>query len=126
VHLRHAHPSLRRPCARSERFPDEDLTAAATFHGVALDKPDWGNLSHSLAVYLHPAEGDVGFYLIANAFHEPLRFALPASSSWKRLVDTALPSPSDWTAEADAPIVPETAYTVGPNSLVLLIQDTRP
>ncbi|MBC7316911.1 MAG: glycogen debranching enzyme, partial [Chloroflexi bacterium] len=79
-----------------------------------------------LAVRFHAVGGDVGFYLIANAYHEPLCFALPNDVRWRRLVDTALPSPSDFLPEDRAPLIEGETYTVQPNTVVVLIEGGSP
>lgn len=126
IALRARHPSLRRVVALGDRPFTEALTEGISFHGVTLDNPDWSHFSHSLAVRFHAVGGDVGFYLIANAYHEPLCFALPNDVRWRRLVDTALPSPSDFLPEDRAPLIEGETYTVQPNTVVVLIEGGSP
>ncbi len=121
IALRSRHPSLRRVVALGDRPFTEALTEGISFHGVSLDNPDWSHFSHSLAVRFYSVEGDAEFYLIANAYSEPLSFALPGDVRWRRLVDTALEPPHDVEPEEGAPFVEGEAYTVQPNSAVVLI-----
>jgi hypothetical protein len=58
-----------------------------------------------------------GLFVIANAWWEPLRFALPAGP-WRRVVDTALAAPDDVVPDGIAVAGP--AYDVGPRSVVIL------
>src|SRR5712691_5385545 len=68
--------------------------ATKTWHGVMLDQPDWSQGSHSLALTVEMREERLLFHLIANAYWEPLDFALP-DGSWRRWIDTARDSPQD-------------------------------
>jgi glycogen operon protein len=65
------------------------------------------------------------FYLIMNAWREPLEFELPpvtnGASTWRRWIDTALEPPDeivDWRA---APVVERGAYQAGDHSVVILV-----
>jgi len=122
IALRKQHTTLRQVCALNGRAFDEALCEGVTFHGVTLEQPDWSHFSHSLAVQFHAATDDVGFYLLANAYHQPLAFALPPKVRWARLVDSALPPPHDLEMEEDAPLHEGNSYLVQPNSVVLLIE----
>ncbi|TWU33405.1 Glycogen debranching enzyme [Novipirellula artificiosorum] len=67
------------------------------WHGSELGKPDWGSESRSVALTIERPEK--WFYLIFNAFWEPMEFQIPivpdAFEPWNRVVDTDLPSPHD-------------------------------
>jgi glycogen operon protein len=99
--------------------------ARITWHGVALNEPDWSEHSHSLAFTLTSLRSRFVFHCIMNAYWEPLRFALPtppagSGRAWRRCIDTALAAPDDLRRLADAPDVQETHYTAQPRSVVLL------
>ena len=101
------------------------LRADITWHGVALDCPDWSDHSHSLAFTLQSLSGRYSIHVMVNAFWEPLLFDLPfeiagASGTWRRCIDTALPSPDDIQPWSEAPVHTEPSYLVGARSLVLL------
>ena len=51
------------------------------WHGVALNRPDWGNHSHSLAVTLRTLRGSFLLHAMLNAYWEPLTFELPPVSA---------------------------------------------
>ena len=91
--------------------------ADVTFFGAAgqLDGNGW---SRSLGWHLHPAE-EPEWAVIANAWWEPLAFALPGDG-WRRVVDTSLPSPDDIVAAGSEVPVPGATYPVGPRSCVVL------
>jgi glycogen operon protein len=74
------------------------------WHGVNLRQPDWGQASHSLAFELQAPEKNEHMYAALNAYWEPLDFSvppLPAPQRWRRVVDTARPSPHDITPAGD-------------------------
>jgi isoamylase len=111
---------------------EQDLTlsqflakARYDWHGVKLHQPDWGPDSHSLAVTAVSLTGARVFHLICNIYWEALNFQLPrltdgAAGGWRRLMDTALPSPGDMCEEGEAVLVDETTYLAQPRSVVLL------
>jgi len=78
--------------------------------------------SHSLAMRLEGVQGDADFYLIANAYSEPLSFELPGDARWRRLVDTSLAPPQDWIDEDHAPLA-SGHYDVAARTIVLLMAD---
>jgi glycogen operon protein len=96
-----------------------------TWHGVRLGAPDWGELSHSLALSISVPQEGLRFHTMFNAYWEPLEFELPAVAAggdgpWRRWVDTALDSPRDIAEWGAAPAVAGDRYRVGPRSVVLL------
>jgi glycogen operon protein len=99
--------------------------AAIEWHGVALGAPDWQAQSHSLALTLSSVRGRYLHHVIINAYWEPLTFQLPAvpeesAESWRRCLDTALPSPDDCTPWAIAARVDDPHYVVAPRTVVML------
>jgi glycogen operon protein len=93
------------------------------WHGVALNRPDWGNHSHSLAVTLRSLRGSFLLHAMLNAYWEPLTFELPPLSAeprWRRCIDTALDSPDDICPWESAPVVRQATYEVQPRSVVVL------
>jgi glycogen operon protein len=92
------------------------------WHGVRLDRPDWGQDSCSLAAAVESLRGRSLLHFMLNAYWEPLEFELPSPESpgWRRLVDTHRESPDDICDVADAPVVESPTYLVQPRSVVLL------
>jgi glycogen operon protein len=93
------------------------------WHGVALNRPDWSNHSHSLAVTLRSLRGSFLLHAMLNAYWEPLTFELPPVSAeprWRRCIDTALDSPDDICPWESAPVVRQATYEVQPRSVVVL------
>jgi isoamylase len=100
-------------------------TAQIDWHGVALDQPDRSYHSRTLATTIRGRM--VALHIIANAYWEPLDFALPApdpsgndGTAWQRVLDTTLASPDDIRFGEEAPVVATPTYRVGPRSVVVL------
>ena len=108
---------------QDEHFWFAEGGADITWHGVHLNQPDWGDDSHSLAFSLHdPAHGE-RLHIMLNAYWEPLDFELPPlppGEGWRRVVDTALPSPDDYSEPENAPVVGGDVYRVESRSAVVL------
>ena len=101
--------------------------AKIRWHGIQLDEPDWGDQSHSLAVTLESARGERLMHLIFNAWQEPLEFQLPLpleQTCWRRLIDTALPSPLDIHDTLHAIPIDRSSYSVQPHSTVVLSSES--
>jgi len=98
--------------------------ATPEWHGVALGAPDWSHHSHSLAFTLRSLHARYVLHCICSAYWEPLRFALPlvppGEGPWRRMIDTALPSPDDIRPVEEAPLLDAASYVVQPRSVVLL------
>ena len=114
--------------ADGERITLNELLRRARieWHGVALDRPDWSDHSHSLALSITSLGGSFRLHLMLNAYWEPLRFELPPAAEkgprpWRRWIDTSLPSPADVLDRREAPVVSDARYLVQPRSLALLV-----
>jgi isoamylase len=99
--------------------------APIEWHGVALNRPDWSDHSHSLAFTLRSLRARFLLHVMLNAYWEPLTFQLPAVPAdsqhpWRRCIDTALASPDDIAFWETAPAVEATAYAAQARSVVLL------
>jgi isoamylase len=100
--------------------------APIEWHGVALNRPDWSDHSHSLAFTLRSFHGRFLLHGMLNAYWERLTFELPAMpdehlQGWCRWIDTALASPDDVCPWECAPVVRQATYDVQPRSVVLLV-----
>lgn len=103
--------------------------ASKAWHGVKLGQPDWSPHSHSVALSCELRKDRILFYMILNAYREPLRFELPALSngsdnSWHRWIDTALDSPLDIVPWQTAPSIPGGTYRAEAHSVVVLFADS--
>jgi len=82
--------------------------------------------SRSLAFCLHGAsQDDDDLYVMINAFWEELEFHVQEGTAqeWKRIVDTTLPSPDDFS-DHGLPLGRMT-YVVAPRSIVVLLRPRR-
>jgi glycogen operon protein len=95
------------------------------WHGVTIGQTDWSDSSHSLALSVEAPNQEHLFYLILNAYWEPLDFELPQvdgehEDSWRRWIDTTLDSPFDIVEWETAQTIPGRVYKAGPRSVVVL------
>ena len=118
--LRDVQPE-RRQLALNQIIRQADIT----WHGITLDRPDWGPFSHSLAFTAKVAMHRVSFLVILNAYWEPLHFELPRAP-WRRWIDTVLDSPDDIVEWEHAPQVPGDMYLAEPRSVVVLFHLIEP
>jgi isoamylase len=97
--------------------------ANKAWHGVKLWQPDWGDQSHSIALFAELKEEGLRFHIILNAYWEPLSFELPKlddGSPWRRWIDTALDSPNDIVSWQVAPLIADHMYRAEARSVVML------
>jgi glycogen operon protein len=113
IAFRKSHPSLSR-----SRFWREDVA----WYGTG-ERADLSYDSHTLAFCLHGAsQSDDDIYVMINAYWEELEFQIQEGTAqeWTRIVDTAQPSPDDFS-EGGAPLA-EASYAVAPRSVVILLR----
>jgi len=116
IAFRKNHPALGR-----SRFWREDVSWYGTGPTVDLSYD-----SHSLALCLHGAsQDDDDIYAMINAYWEELEFHLQEGTAqeWMRIVDTALPSPNDFSH--DGVHLERTHYRVAPRSVVVLLRPRK-
>jgi isoamylase len=99
--------------------------ANKAWHGVKLGQPDWSQHSHSVAFSGELRKERIFFYMILNAYWEPLHFELPpvtngSANPWCRWIDTALDSPLDIVPWQTAPPIPGYTYRAEARSVVVL------
>ena len=105
--------------------------ARIEWHGVVLNRPDWSEDSHSIALTVSSLNGRFTLHVMLNAYWETLSFELfPIETRdgrrWRRWIDTARLSPDDICAWEDAEVVPQSKYAVAPRSIVILLDIARP
>jgi isoamylase len=113
IAFRKSHPTLSR-----SRFWREDVA----WYGVG-PTVDLSHESRSLAFCLHGvSQGDDDLYVMINAYWEDLEFEIQEGTAqeWKRIVDTALPSPDDFSAQGTP--LGKAKYSVSPRSIVVLLR----
>jgi len=116
IAFRKSHRSLCR-----SRFWREDISWYGTGPEVDLSPH-----SHSLAFCLHGAsQADDDIYVMINAYWEELEFHIQegAPQDWLRIVDTASPSPNDFSDQGL--LLRQPRYKVGPRSIVVLVRPRR-
>ena len=115
IAFRKSHPSLSR-----SRFWREDVS----WYGIGRT-PDLSYDSRSLAFCLHGAsQKDDDIYVMINAYWEPLTFTIQEGSSleWKRIIDTGLPSPDDFSERGEP--IQQVSYEAKPRSIVVFTRST--
>ena len=95
------------------------------WQGVRIGQPDWSAGSRTLAFMLcHPLAQEQ-LYVIFNAYWETLAFDLPPvgdrTKVWRRILDTAQPTPEDISSPDLAPRLLVTEYPVMARSSVVLM-----
>ena len=113
IALRKAHPTLGR-----SRFWREDVA----WYGIG-GRVDFSYDSRSLAFCLHGAsQNDDDIYVMINAYWEELEFHIQEGTApeWTRIVDTALPSPDDFSERGEP--LKAASYRVAPRSVVVLLR----
>ena len=113
IAFRKSHPCIGRPI-----FWREDIS----WRGI--DGPvDFGHESRCLAYLLRGAPvGDDDLYVMINGHWDDHRFTVAEghASEWRRVVDTARPSPDDIVEQGNEPTLATTSYLVGARSVVVL------
>jgi glycogen operon protein len=135
IALRRRHAALRRRDFFRGVGPIGNRRPDIIWHGTEPHTPDFGPSSRTLAFALPgdrtgrlpPAQRDRDFYVACNAWMDALTFGIPHSPSgrpWRRVIDTALPSPSDIVEEDAAPPVAfAQPYRVEAHSMIVLISE---
>lgn len=117
ISFRKAHPSL----ARS-RFWRDDVRWYGTLGAAELS----GN-SHTLSFFLTGAsQQDVDIYAMINGYSEDLTFSIQEGpiDKWRRVVDTSLASPDDFSDASQASSLSSLTYVVRARSIVILLGRT--
>jgi glycogen operon protein len=113
IAFRKSHPCIGRPT-----FWREDVS----WYGV--DGPvDFGHESRCIAYVLRGGSvGDGDLYVMINGYWQDRSFTVPdcQASEWRRVVDTARPSPGDIVERGNEPTLEAASYTVRARSVVVL------
>jgi glycogen operon protein len=132
ISFRKRHSCLRRTHFFSGQDTNCNGLPDVSWHGVAIDQPDWNSKSKALACLIDGSYPEVGkedadndLYLIFNAFKKSLSFSLPklpSGKKWFRVLDTSLPSPDDILPEGrEVSLKSKRRYRAAPGSLVVLM-----
>ncbi len=110
-----------------EKFWADPENIKITWHGVKTNEPDWRDISHSIAYELNNRVTDTResehLFVMLNAYWDNLSFdlpALPAGQEWRRVIDTALLPPNDFSSPP-VPLLPGQAnYSTRSKNVVVL------
>jgi isoamylase len=95
---------------------------AIEVHGTKLWEPDYGPDSRSVAMTFRT--GDRAAHVICNAWWGSLEFELPDAGdgrTWRRVIDTNLPSPDDLVADPVDGSAIDGTYRIAGRSIVVLV-----
>jgi glycogen operon protein len=103
--------------------PDSLGASRCEFHGTSLHQPDFSGHSHSIAFLLKNLRYPRKIYVMVNAYWKRLAFELPNTKGWhwKCIIDTAAPSPADFTTEEKAPIYNAHTKWVAARSVAVMV-----
>ena len=109
--------------ARRDSLHDIIAQSGIRWHGVKLNKPDWSDNSHAIAMESKKLTSDHVSYVVFNAYWEDLLFELPKSPTgkWQRIVDTSLDANNDIHVVGDKKHFVNKDYLVKARSIVILI-----
>ncbi len=129
--LRKRHPALRRTTFFRGSGPNNEFPADIIWHGPEAFEPDFSYNSLVLAFCLNGQqtgrEPDRDIYVACNAWGEAILFRIPPAPNgrrWRRVIDTAQPSPIDIVDIDEGPIEPAgSLYPVTSHSLLMLVSE---
>jgi isoamylase len=104
--------------------PYTDRDVNITWHGVRLNKPDFGDNSHSLALELKSNLEGEHVFIMLNAFWKPLTFELPkpdAGHAWYRVVDTSLGEGKDYSQPGKSTRMDGSRYRLKDRSTAVMV-----
>ncbi len=92
------------------------------WHGVKINKPDWGDWSHTLAYSINKKDEGSAMWIGFNAYKEAMLFELPCPiSPWKKFIDTTLLTNK---AISKRPLANQANIRIESRSLVLMIANS--
>jgi isoamylase len=123
IELRKRHSVLHRPRFFSGEVNERGLKDVE-WHGCRLGAPGWDDANaRALAFTLGGFDGEADLHVMLNMHSEALEFEVPSVSgrSWRRAVDTALPSPDDILPPGREKAVDGGVYRVESRGVVVLL-----
>ena len=129
IAFRSRHSALRRRNFFEGSGPHGDRKPDIVWHGIKPDSPNFSSAARSLAFAIDGhrtgREDDRDFYVACNGWDATLAFQTPPAPSgkpWHRVVDTALPSPTDIVGLDEGPVISVgSPVAVAPFGMVILI-----
>jgi isoamylase len=123
IALRKAHPTLHRA-----RFFVSEMNARGVrdvaWHGNRLNEPPWNDPNaRELSYTLGGIDDDPDFHVIFNMNEDAMAFDLPTISgfTWRRVLDTSLPSPDDFAEPGRETPMKSASYSANGHSVVVLV-----
>jgi glycogen operon protein len=131
IQLRRQSPALRRAQFFQGAGPTGAEAPDILWHGTEPNMPDFSHGSRTLAFALNGTrtgrEPDRDFFVACNAWIDTVRFRIPTSPTgrrWRRVVDTALVSPSDIVERDVGPVIQANQlYDVRGHSLIVFVSE---
>ncbi len=89
------------------------------WHGIKVNKPDWGDWSHTLGYSINKKDEGSAIWLGFNAYKEAMLFELPKPlSPWKKYIDTSCLKNKNVSKK---PLANQSNISIESNSLVLMV-----
>ena len=89
------------------------------WHGIKVNKPDWGDWSHTLGFSINKKNDGSAIWLGFNAYKESMLFDLPTPiSPWKKYIDTSILKTKNVSKK---PLANQSNVRIESNSLVLMV-----
>jgi len=89
------------------------------WHGIKVNKPDWGDWSHTIGYSINKKNEGSAMWLGFNAYKEAMLFELPKPiSPWKKYIDTTILKNKNVSKK---PLTNQSNIRIQSNSLTLLI-----
>ncbi len=89
------------------------------WHGIKVNKPDWGDWSHTLGFSINKNNEGSAIWLGLNAYKESMLFDLPTPiSPWKKYIDTSCLKNKNVSKK---PLTNQINIRIESNSLVLVV-----
>ncbi len=130
IDLRRRHPALmRRHFLTGEPVKERDIPDLA-WHGAELDAPPWDDPEAQILAFTLAAnaEGEADRHVLLNMSEASVQMELPRfeGRTWRRAVDTWLPSPRDILPPQEQTPFGESTYLVRSRSVVVFEGVVRP
>ena len=88
-------------------------------HGIKVNKPDWGDWSHTLGYSINVKDKGAAIWIGFNAYKESMLFDLPTPiSPWKKYIDTSFLKNKNVSKK---PLANQSNIRIESNSLVLMV-----
>ena len=89
------------------------------WHGIKVNKPDWGDWSHTLGFSINKNNEGSAIWLGFNAYKESMLFDLPTPiSPWKKYIDTSILKTKNVSKK---PLANQSNVLLESNSFVLMV-----